>query len=306
MSYLPATSLPATLWRKGKYYVSRHLQSVYVKQLTEKGLLTIASTPYNEKKVHGGETLEETTKHFCHRFCTSVIRIQSVVLDTQKTFGEIPRDIIHTFASHKVLFLDIPCGTGAAGLAVISVIHELRLAGLIPMLPLEINILAGDFSQSAMDIYQSQMEDLLLKVRGTGIHVTLKTMLWNALELPSTHELCLEWERMALHSIERFVLVANFSGAGTKQFDKLKEAFRHIAVRVSHQNATLLWVEPGEGGGVDFLNKMFGFIATLFARGGRGKEENRAPIACKATMWHPLLNKDLPVKSAIHHYVRPQ
>lgn len=306
MPYLPTISLPATLWKKGRYHVAQHLQAIYERQLLKLSLLEVATSVENNKRIYGGISIEETNNHFCHRFCASVVRLQNVILDTQTKFGNIPRDILHTFSSHKVTLLDIPCGTGAGGLAIVSIIHELRLARLIPTLPLEIIILAGDFSKTALDIYQSQMENLRPALEATGIIVKLKTMIWNALDLASTDQLYTEWEHMLLPANEGFVLVTNFSGEGAKQFESLKESFRYIAVRISRRNATLLWVEPGDPSGISFLAKVYKSIGAFFFRGSRDQVEVVEPPSSEARWWHELQKKELPIRSAVHQYARPQ
>jgi len=303
MPYLPLAALPGTLWRKGRYYVARHLQSVYVKELTARNLFFAASTPNKEKKVYGGASLEATNDHFAYRFCASVMRLQNALLDTQGKFGDVPKDIIQTFSSHRVSMLDIPCGTGAGGLGLISVIHELRLAGLVPTLPLDIDILAGDVSPYALEIYRSQMNDLAAVVKSAGIGITLTTIVWDAFDLASSNKLCSVWENAAFQGVEGFVLVTNFSGAGDKMFPQLQESFRHISVRVSHKNDTLLWVEPGGPSGKSFLSKVLKSIGSLF---GHAHAETQEPPCSEAKWWHDLHNCEHPVKTAIQQYERRQ
>ena len=301
MAYIPQETLPETLWRDGRYYVSRTLHEVYMRVLSQRNLLAQAKEKRFTKKVHGGEGEEETNEHYTGRFCASVVRVQNVVLDTQAKFGNIPKDVLQTFSSHSVSILDLPSGTGAGGLSIVSIVHELRVAGLVPMLPLDVNILAGDISHSALKLYEQQATELVPKLATSGITLHLNTEKWDALDLESTHHLCTRWEKTALPTVEGFVLVTNFSGAGEKLFDQLKESFRHIAVRVSHRNATLLWIEPGAPGGIKFLAKVYRSIARFF---GYSESDSDAIQSSEAKWWHMLHDCEHNVNSAVHQYMR--
>jgi hypothetical protein len=301
MTYLPPASLPSTLWQNGRYHVARHLQAAYEKQLAIRNLLDLAKNPPTKKDIYGDETLAGTNEHFALRFSASVMRTQSVLLDTQAKFGPISRDVILTFSSHRISILDIPCGTGAGGLALLSVIHELRLAGIIPTLPLEISILAGDKSVFALGIYVEQLNQLRESLRTTGINVDIKIIELDATDLISTTRLCGIWEQTVFQADESFVLVTNFSGAGKKLFEQFKESFRHISARASHKNATLLWIEPGDPGGKTFLARISEIIAPLFKNRSAGGHE---PPSSENKGWHDLQECELSIRSSVHHYAR--
>ena len=303
MNFLAPKILPSTLWQKGRYHVAPDLEATYQRLLLLRNLLVIASGSSSKKDIYGDDTLEGTHDHFAHRFSSSVMRIQNVMLDAQGKFESIPKDVLLSFSSHRVSILDIPSGTGAGGLALISVIHELRLAGIIPMLPLEVSILAGDKSRFALAIYDEQVSQLKDKFKLTGIEINMKTFSWDAVDLVSTSELCALWERTVFQADESFVLVTNFSGAGKKMLDQFKESFRHISARASYKNATLLWIEPGDSGGTSFLTKISELIGPLFKR---RNAISHTPPTSEAKGWHDLKKCELPIRSSVHHYTRNQ
>ncbi len=301
MPFVPPDVLPASLWRNARYHVSQHLQAVYENELKARNLFDIASTKSGKNHVYGGATAEQTNDHFAHRFSASVVRVQHVLLDAQDKFGDIPKDVIQTFTSHRVSMLDIPCGTGAAGLALISVVHELRLAGIVPMLPLQIDILAGDISTHALAVYENQLRALKSVVESTGISLNLTTCVWNATDLMSTNGLCYAWEQSAGRASERFVLVTNFSGDGEKILAKIKESIRHISARASFNKATLLWVEPASKSGKSFSKTIKDWIASLF---GPGETETHELPLSDAKWWHALHMCEYSVTSTVQQYER--
>ena len=294
--------LPATLWHSGKIHLAQDLQSAYVACLNGRELLELASTPQKNKEIYGGPSLKQTNDHFALRYYASAARVENILLDPEDRFGSIPADILESFASHNICLLDVPSGTGAGGIALICFIHELRVARLVPALPLNIAIIAGDLSEHALEIYREQMEMLKPVVGRSAIHVTLTTMIWDATNLLSTRQMCACWERETFQANERFVLVTNFSGAGAKMFEDFKEAFRHISASAADKNATLLWIEPGDKGGVSFLARVRKAIGSVFGKGPPATDETPQS---EARWWHGLHKADYPVRSAVHKYTRP-
>ncbi|AGA28719.1 hypothetical protein Sinac_4537 [Singulisphaera acidiphila DSM 18658] len=302
MPYLPPAVLPPTLWKNERYHVARHLQAAYEQELTARNLIDLAKS--NAKKhVFGGASLEDTNAHFALRFFASVVRVQNVILDTKSAFGKIPSDLLETFSSHKISMLDIPCGTGAGALGVLSVVHELRLAGILPTLPIHVKILAADVSPHAIEIYRDQLEHVRTALKTTAIALELTTREWDAADLLSTHDLCEEWLRTVDEVNESLVLVTNFSGAGNLMFDKFKESWRHISVRTASKNATMLWVEPGDPGGKTFLKNLSAIIRSLFRI---NHDEDHEPPFSEAKWWHSLNEQEFAIRSSVLHYTRPQ
>jgi hypothetical protein len=226
-----------------------------------------------------------------------------VVLDPRGRFGNIPKDVLQSFASHRIALLDIPSGAGAGGLCLLSLLCELRRARLIPRLPLTVSILGGDISIEAQRLYREQLDGLRTVLSSYAINVELETRDWDAADLVSTNELCHAWEQKARHGNERFVLITNFSGAGDKMLDVFKEAFRHISVRAAGANATVLWIEPGDKGGEAFLRRAVKLIIAIFAR---RSVVNDAPPTCEFNWWHELHSREYSGRSAVFHYRRKE
>jgi hypothetical protein len=264
MTQIPPAALPASLWRDGMYHVAPHLQDAYVEQLKKRGLWDLAKSNTKQKRIYGGESLEETHDHFALRFSASVIRVQNVLLDANSNFGTIPFEICQIFSSHSVSVLDVPCGTGAGGLALLSVIHELRKAGIIPRLPLNISMRGGDFSPHALEIYRDQVARLTPEYASSGMNINIELTDWNAMDLASTTNLYDLWEKESLASQERVMLAANFSGDGKSMNRELDESMGHLCVRAAKVRTTLLWIEPGEGDGRSFLKRISEGVVNFF------------------------------------------
>ena len=264
----------------------------------------LAQSQTKQKSIYGGVTPKETYEHFALRFSASVVRVQNVLLDTQAAFGAISLEVLQSFSSHSISILDIPCGTGAGALALLSIIHELRLAGLVPCLPLNVTVQGGDFSECALEIYRDLFNDLRSVFALSGIKVTLHGMHWDATDLASTNQLFRTWERASLEAHERFVLISNFSGDGSDMDERLDESMRHICVRAAAVDATLLWIEPGDKGGKGFLARMSKAIRKFFF--GKESEEKHEPRSSEAKWWHEINGVELNIRSAVHNYSRVQ
>ena len=82
-------------------------------------------------------------------------RVQCVLLDPHDAFDEISHELLLTLSSHRIALLDLPCGSGAGGIALLTTIKELRIAGIIPSTPLTVEIIGADISQSAWALAHS-------------------------------------------------------------------------------------------------------------------------------------------------------
>ena len=146
-------SLPPDLWRGGRLHLPRTLNRMYASRLEALGVLEVARLGSERREIFGGPGLAETHEHFAQRFPNSLARVLCLLLDPDGRFAAIPRDLFLTLASHHLALLDIPCGSGAGGIALLGLLAELRVSGRLPMLPLTVSIFGADVSPHALANY---------------------------------------------------------------------------------------------------------------------------------------------------------
>lgn len=298
-----AKTLPASLWREHRLYVPDSLDGLYRGQLSFLGLLETAEGGTAEHDIFGGPSIQDTHRHFAHRFPNSVVRMEDILLDPGSVFGALPYDLLQTLASHRVAVLDLPCGAGAGGLTFLGLLAELRRSHLIPQLPLSLKILGGDLSAHALDIYAQMFNTYLACVQPAAINAELRTQQWDATSVPSTNQLCDDWFAFAGEEINEYlVLVANFSGAGTSLISQIRPSLDHIMARLSNKKSTLLWIEPGGQRGRSFLAKIAKFLSSFTWLGRDNAAE--APVSHDFRWWHSLSGRELPGSVAVHRYRR--
>ncbi len=196
--------------------------------------------------MHGGCTEEATHEHFATRFLVSAGRVLYPMVAPKNSFATISDAILSGFSDGHVALLDIPCGTGAMSCSVISMLTHLRAVGISPRLPLTITINGGDFSESALEIYNALMQKLKPLAAAQGIAITWRTQLWDAMRSDQTACLMDNWLEASLSAKELFVVVSNFSGALHKveAFNTFSPCLEQILSRLCDRRHTVIWVEP--------------------------------------------------------------
>lgn len=238
--------IPNMLWKNEVLYQSKKLIKVYKKELESLGIYDYAKNCKEEKNdgAIGGRDDEETKKHFSERFLTSSARVQFVVLDPKKHFLEISKDLKSTFSSGYISILDIPCGTGAGILSLLCNLAELRQFSKVPRLPLYIDILGGDYSKSALDIYIKLLKNIKLELEKELIYINYDIFEWDASNMVSTNFLTTKW-LIDEHKYEEFyILMSAFSGVGSSNYKRFEESFKFIQNRICHQPSTIIFIEP--------------------------------------------------------------
>ena len=185
------------LWRNEKAYLPELLSNQYIDKLKEINMLEHAKSHVRKEDKEGavgGESLEETHQHFAERFSNSCIRLQYVLIDPLLKFGTVPDNFYSTFVQGNVALLDSPCGTGAGALSLLFTLRELRCSGDLPRLPLNVSILASDYSNSALNMYEEMLNKAIPQFNEVGIYVNVKLKQWNAFEAKSTQFLMDEFK----------------------------------------------------------------------------------------------------------------
>lgn len=267
--------VPSKLWKEEVLYQSDYLIDVYKNKLVDLGMLEYAEK-FNEndsKGAIGGQDEDETNKHFSERFLTSSARVQFLVLDPKQKLIQISNDLKSTFNSGHISLLDIPSGTGAGIISLLCNLYELRKFSKTPSLPLYINILAGDYSTTALDIYKKLLDDIRLELQKELIFIEYSTFEWDASSMLSTNKLTTLWLKEEEKFEEFYILMSAFSGVGSSNYKRFEESFKFIQNRICHQPSTIIFIEPNTTNAKSFGEKISKTFSKLFTWLS-GKEES--------------------------------
>lgn len=290
---LPPSSIPVDLWKDAaNLRLSPHLAGSYRIVLETNGLYEEALNACAQGDV-GGETAEETAQHFARNFSGSCGRVQLALLDPHGHLEEASNLFIHAFSGGKVGLLDIPCGAGAATAATLSAIATLRERGVIPRLPLDVYLVAGDFSAAARETARQLLESLRPALERQAIFIHLRFVAWNVLDAQGTRELLHTWMDHARDCREYFVLAANFSGLlkhGGK-FNSAKSQLEDVFGWAAARKSSVVWVEPRNSGAINgfwqhFKDKLWGLLPAFFKT--TPAEVAPEPLVSEASLEHPL------------------
>ncbi len=268
---LPASSIPPELWTvAAKLRLSAILSQSYRLTLDSEGLLKKALEAKAGGDI-GGESAQDTNRHFTHNFSGSCGRVQLALLDPHNELENASDLFIRAFSGGKVGLLDIPCGTGAASAATLSTIAELRERGVIPRIPLDIYLVAGDKSAKAREIATQLLGSMNDALRRQGISIHVKIEEWDVLEAQNTRELLHTWMEHARDCREYFVLAANFSGVLKHggNFDSAKPQLDEVFGWAAARKSSVVWIEPRTGGATNafwpqFKKKLWRMLPSFF------------------------------------------
>jgi hypothetical protein len=304
---LPAEKIPKSLWEAPHLTLPESLRVSYEAELSGIGLLQEARDGTKEKRIFGGETEEETKQHFAHRFAASSGRVEYCMIGPDGGFAELSNALLTTFSEGEVALLDLPCGTGAASGTLLSTIISLRKEGVIPRLPLHIEISAGDFADPARAIFESMLIRLLPAATEQGITFGVSSMHWDATRSDSTAALMDSWFTQSAAATEWMVLITNFSGTLNNQsaFDSFKPCLEHIAARLHNRQATLVWAEPaGSSKSKGLLKFLKDFAEDRLSWFFRKTNTGEAPVIADFQLRHPLKNSAFRSDVAIERFER--
>jgi hypothetical protein len=251
-----------TLWDGKKAHLPLKLTSLYIDELHAINMFEHARDFDRKKGAVGGISQEKTYEHFAECFSNSCIRLQYVLIDPNNKFGEVPTNFFSTFSTGSIALLDAPCGTGAGALSLLYTIKELRKNKKLPTLPLEVNILACDYSESALKLYSKLMDEAIPAFETVKIKVTYNVKKWDAFEVSSTVLLMREFTSYPCD--EFFVLVSAFSGISGDKLEELTNSLMHIQSSLSPDKYTLVHVEPYTRDARRYFTSIRNMMTSLF------------------------------------------
>ncbi len=303
MGLILPSSITLELWEMNALNLPVSLREAYTDLLHTVGCLQEAKTGSKEKNIHGGKTDKETMLHFTHRFGVCAGRPAFLLLDPRSKFGQISIDLQTSFTDGRISMLDIPCGCGAGITSLVTTIATLREKNILPSLPLEINVLGGDHSPKALEMFGRMIDHISPFTNSMGIRLVWQTFLWDAARSDKTAEMVDKWFTMQPLTEEFFVLVSNFSGAASrsKSFSALMPSIREISGRLYNKRNTLLWIEPSSNSALEFLSSLVAWIRDALPW---LKSSGGSFTTCDYMMRHPVNSQIHPTGLSVQSYQR--
>ena len=288
---LKPSDIPVTLYQNAdSLRLATHLEESYYNVLEVAGLLDEALTASVQGDI-GGASDEETAAHFAKNFSGSCARVQLAVLDPKGHLEDASDLFIRAFSGGRVAMLDIPCGCGAGAATLLTVISELRRASILPREPLDVMLVAGDKSDSAIQHANNIFTNLLPSLHDQAIFLTTRFVSWDMLDADSTTNLLNTWLTHGTECREHFVLIPNCSGFLANNLrraeERLGEIFRWAGVRRS----TIVWVEPQTK---KALNTMWPSISSWISKKWSkyfrpsSNGQSPTPLISNSNVIHPL------------------
>lgn len=182
--------IPETLWHPEAtcLQLAPTLRTAWEHLLRHAGLEEKARQPDPGGKI-GGLSKEDTDDHLAWRFSGSSARVQLSFLDPEDKLTEVADAYAKVFSGGTVLLADLPCGSGAAALALLGNIAELRRQDRIPRSPLNVKIVGGELSDFARGYASLATEHVKDALAEQAIWVSAEFLSWDALDKFSTAEL---------------------------------------------------------------------------------------------------------------------
>lgn len=307
--------IPETLWHAKTtcLHLAPTLRKAWVHLLLSAGLEEKARLPVPDGKI-GGLSKEATDDHLTWCFSGSAARVQLSFLDPGDKLSDVADAFAKVFSGGTVLLADLPCGSGAAALALLANIAELRLQNRIPRLPLNVKIVGGELSVFGRNYASLATEHIKDELAEQAIWVTTEFLSWDALDKFSTAELTNRLTVLGQECSARLMVMANFSGFLQRE-GKWKEAlpqFESLFLHGRAHNSFALWIEPqtnevlGSGG---FFGRAIIWFKKLFSAHQTKDEQEALAVEnlgkSTADVQHPLKDHKFKVQLVVQRFDLP-
>lgn len=285
--------IPTTLWNDQDSIM--HLPSQLIacwETLLDKYALREKAVTSAPEGFTGGMSEEDTNNHLAWRFTGSCGRAMIPMLDPHEELAEVSDAFARIFSGNRVFLADLPCGSGAASLSILSTLCELRKQGLIPRMPLEIVIVGGEISKYAREYANEALASLIDELQTQAITIDFEIMDWDVCDSFSNTDLIKHMTIKSQNSAAKLLILANFSDF-LERDRKWKEAetqFNELFRHSRDENSVAIWIEPNmntvKSGFFPRLSKWF---QKLFAPFFQIKDESKKTYAeSMVKTKHPL------------------
>jgi hypothetical protein len=271
---LKAENIPRHLWdpdfeakgQRGLLSLPVSLTAAHRTVVSRDGFLSAIPLRSSGDSPVGGEGDDETRQHFVQAYDGSCARSQLALLDPKDQVAFASNRIVRSLAGNSMSFTDAPCGAGAAFLAILTTLAELREHGVLPRLPLDIRLIGADISPLARDYAVLMLEEVRSALESQAIFVETSFSSWDVLSQPSNMNLIREITLASHKRPKKLLVVANFTGFLISQGKyksaeaQLKELFRYC----STPGGAALWIEPQTSNAIRPQTGLFARITRFF------------------------------------------
>lgn len=243
---MPSKYLPQSLWDENRLRLVAELCDAHKDFLIENNWIKNYQ-PKSSGSI-GGATPEDAQEHVTNRFLNSAARMQFVCTDPNKDQPDIRKMVLDQLAQGELFILDVAAGHGAGTLAILATICELRYKGIIPKLPLNVNIRGIDISPDALNYYAILLGKLEPWLNANGINTKISFSACDLNLSGKVNEVLDEFfEEASKRGSNRFLCtISALSGAKKEGVELMMDSLKLIAARLSHKkkSSSWLWVEP--------------------------------------------------------------
>lgn len=241
--------IPESLWDSSNKILRlpRFIISSWESILEERGLLELARDHKKREEGNvGGVDENATNKHYCFNFNGSCARFQLSFLDPKQELPILSNAFVKSLAGDDVFIVDIPSGTGAASLSLLCNIAQLREENILPTIDLSVEIMAGDVSESAIQIFEKSFSIIEEYLNDYKINVKLHTEIWDVNDSNSTNIFVKNVLKRGRGFSEKLLIIANFTGYLEKEgkWNEVKSQFQMLFTKLSEQSTMAVWLEP--------------------------------------------------------------
>src|SRR5690242_15726724 len=206
--------LPESLWRQSDRVLklSPELIRAWLALLDRYDLRTLAMQQDGAGGCIGGMSREATNEHFAWRFTGSSARVQLTMLDPESHMPHVADAFAQFFAGGCVAMADLPCGSGAAALTILTVLAELRRQGRVPREPLDVTLIGGEISEHARGYAADGLNEVRAALETQAIGVRPHFVHWDVCNQISNTDLIRQLTIHCNGCASRMLVLANFSG----------------------------------------------------------------------------------------------
>jgi hypothetical protein len=293
--------LPASLWDRASeiLVLPNDLAAAYKTVIARNGLIDLALERDKKDPPVGGLSKGQTDKHFAQAFDGSVARTQLALLDPKNQAVRASNSFIRILAGDRVALTDAPCGAGAAGLAFLANIAELRSKAVLPRVPLDIHLIGAEISEPARAYANALLNELRPSLEAQAVFVVSEFIEWDVTNVLSNTDLVRRVTIATENCNKRLLVIANFNAFLIRE-GKFKKAQAQIAELLrycSGKSSAAIWIEPdmnratGLGGLFHQLRNLVVGAWRFFARED-AEDGTPAPIPTASAHFRLPLNPD--------------
>jgi hypothetical protein len=308
---IPIEMIPTSLWSKENsiLHLPPQLISSWEMLLDRNGLREKAKTKAS-KSFEGGISKEATDNHLAWRFTGSVARVMLAMLDPHQKNTKISNTLTRIFSGNSVFLADLPCGSGAASMSILSVLCELRERGKIPRMPLQITIVGGEISTCAQEYAAEALNSLIDRLESQAIKIEFQIIDWDVCCSFSNTDLIQKLTLRSQNCSAKLLLLANFSGflEGSNKWKDAKEKFDELFRHSRADNSTALWIEPEMKNVIQengFFPRILKWFKQQFYKLVRNDNEINEFFCSSANVKHPLMAGTFKTNLAIIQFDLP-